>query len=53
MLLTFLVTLACTLFLAAVMVGIRYRIETLMDQAESPESASVPVIAPREPELAR
>jgi heme exporter protein C len=31
MLATFLFTLACTLVLAAVMIGIRYRIETLMD----------------------
>jgi heme exporter protein C len=51
MLLTFLVTMACTLFLAAVMVAIRYRIETLMDEAPSP----VPQVvgAQREPEPAR
>jgi heme exporter protein C len=53
MLLTFLVTMACTLFLAAVMVAIRYRIETLVDQAPSMASASVPVIAKHEAEPAR
>ncbi len=53
MLLTFLVALACTLFLGAVMIAIRYRIETLMDEAPSPASASVPVIAKHEPEPAR
>lgn len=53
MLVTFLVTMACTLFLAAVMVAIRYRIETLMDEAPSMASASVPVIAKHEPEPAR
>ncbi len=53
MLLTFLVTMACTLFLAAVMVAIRYRIETLMDEAPSAADASVSVIAQREPDPAR
>src|SRR6266699_2087329 len=33
MLLAFLITMACTLFLAAVMIAIRYRIEVLTDQA--------------------
>ncbi|HEX9560610.1 MAG TPA: cytochrome c biogenesis protein CcsA [Candidatus Dormibacteraeota bacterium] len=33
MLVAFFVTMACTLFLAAVMIAIRYRIELLMDQA--------------------
>src|ERR1700693_2501894 len=33
MLVTFLLTMACTLFLAGVMVGIRYRIEMLLDEA--------------------
>lgn len=47
MLLTFLVTLACTLFLAAVMIGIRYRIETLLDEA--PAAASAPILAKPEP----
>src|SRR6266852_955282 len=32
-LVSFLVTMSCTLFLAAVMIAIRYRIELLMDQA--------------------
>lgn len=47
MLLTFLVTLACTLFLAAVMIAIRYRIETLLDEA--PAAASAPILAKPEP----
>ncbi len=47
MLLTFLATLACTLFLAGVMVAIRYRIETLMDEA--PVGASAPILAKPEP----
>jgi heme exporter protein C len=53
MLLTFLATLACTLFLAAVMVAIRYRIETLMDEAPALASPHVLGSAPREPEPAR
>ncbi len=53
MLLTFLVTMACTLFLAAAMVAIRYRIETLMDEAPALAGASAPVLAQREPEPAR
>ena len=53
MLLTFLVTMACTFFLAAVLVGIRYRIETLMDEAPSPAGARVAGSSQREPELAR
>lgn len=51
MLLAFLVTMACTLFLAGVMVAIRYRIETLQDQA--PAGAPATVLAQREPEPAR
>src|SRR5436309_4594422 len=51
MLITFLVTMACTLFLAAVMVGIRYRIETLLDEA--PSGAEATIRGQREPELAR
>lgn len=47
MLLTFLVTMACTLFLAAVMIAIRYRIETLLDEA--PAAASAPILAKPEP----
>src|SRR5713226_7329181 len=53
MLLTFLVTLVCTLFLAGVMVAIRYRIETLLDQAPSGAAASIVGGAKRGPELAR
>jgi heme exporter protein C len=53
MLLTFLVTMACTLFLAAVMVAIRYRIETLLDEAPSTAGVSLPSIAHHEPEPAR
>jgi hypothetical protein len=53
MLLTFLVTMACTLFMAAVLVAIRYRVETLMDEAPAFAGARVPGTAPREPELAR
>lgn len=53
MLFTFLVTMACTLFLAAVMVAIRYRIETLMDEAPSAAGVSLLSIAQHEPEPAR
>ena len=53
MLLTFLVTMACTLFLAAVMVAIRYRIETLMDEAPSAAGVSFASTAQHEPEPAR
>jgi heme exporter protein C len=53
MLLTFLVTLACTLVLAAVLIAIRYRIETLMDEAPAAAGVSAPATAQREPELAR
>ncbi|MEA2655788.1 MAG: heme exporter protein [Chloroflexota bacterium] len=54
MLLTFLVTMACTLFLAAVMVAIRYQIETLMDKAEEAPLQVAQVVGPqREPEPAR
>jgi heme exporter protein C len=49
MLATFLFTLACTLVLAAVMVGIRYRIETLLDaRVHVVEPVKVP--AERSPE---
>ena len=53
MLFTFLVTMACTLFLAAVMVGIRYRIETLMDEAPSTVGAMATSTSQRDPEPAR
>ena len=51
MLFVFLVTMACTLFLAAVMVAIRYQIETLTDEVPSPVVQLVG--AQREPEPAR
>jgi heme exporter protein C len=47
MLLAFLFTMACTLFLAGVMIAIRYRIETLMDEA--PMAAGAPMVAHSEP----
>ena len=53
MLLTFLVTMACTLFLAGTMVAIRYQIETLMDEVPSPAPSHPVGAAPREPEPAR
>jgi heme exporter protein C len=51
MLATFFFTMACTLALAAVMIAIRYRLETLADGpvTEAPIHAQV-VSAPREPE---
>jgi heme exporter protein C len=54
MLLTFLVTMACTLFLAAVMVAIRYQIETLADKTEETASPVAQLVGvQREPETAR
>jgi heme exporter protein C len=52
MLATFLFTLACTLVLAAVMIGIRYRIETLLDAKQNVFEPAPVVAAPREPEPA-
>ena len=53
MLATFLFTLACTLVLAAVLIGIRYRIETLLD-AKLHAAEPAPIIpAAGEPEAAR
>jgi heme exporter protein C len=49
MLMAFLFTMACTLFLAGVMIAIRYRIETLMDEAPMAAGAPAPVVAHREP----
>jgi heme exporter protein C len=49
MLLAFLVTMACTLVLAGVMIAIRYRIETLMDEAPMIAGALAPVIAQGDP----
>jgi heme exporter protein C len=53
MLLTFLVTLVCTLVLAFVMIAIRYRIETLLDEAPVAAAAPMAVISKSEPEPAR
>ncbi len=47
MLVSFLVTMACTLFLAAVLVAIRYRIEVLTDQAAE-KTVPAPIVAPSE-----
>jgi heme exporter protein C len=53
MLATFLFTLACTLVLAAVMIGIRYRIETLLDAKQNVFEPAPVIAAPREPEPAQ
>jgi heme exporter protein C len=50
MLVTFLFTLACTLVLAAVMIAIRYRIETLLDAKQHIFEPAPVVSAGREPE---
>jgi heme exporter protein C len=52
MLLAFFVTMACTLFLAAVMIAIRYRIEVLTDQAAE-KVVVAPIIASSEAGTAR
>ena len=52
MLVAFFVTMACTLFLAAVMIAIRYRIELLMDQAAE-KAMPVSIVAPTEAGTAR
>jgi len=52
MLATFFLTLACTLVLAAVMIAIRYRIETLQDEKENVLLAAQ-VVPARQPEAAR
>lgn len=49
MLATFLFTMACTLVLAAVMIAIRYRIETLIDERAGLHETAV-VVSAREPE---
>jgi heme exporter protein C len=50
MLATFLFTLVCTLAFAAVLIGIRYRIETLLDaRLHTPETAPI-IPTAREPE---
>jgi heme exporter protein C len=48
MLATFLFTMACTLVLAATMVAIRYRIETVEDEAAR-AAARAPILSAREP----
>ncbi|MEA2656904.1 MAG: heme exporter protein [Chloroflexota bacterium] len=49
MLLAFFVTMACTLVLAGVMIAIRYRIETLTDEAPVAAGALAPVVAHGDP----
>ena len=53
MLATFLLTLACTLVLAAVMIAIRYRIETLLDARLNVSEPAKVIPAKREAEPAR
>jgi hypothetical protein len=50
MLATFFLTMACTLVLAAVLVVIRYRIETLADGAVTEMAAVVTPVSSREAE---
>jgi heme exporter protein C len=49
MLAIFLFTMACTIALAAVMIAIRYRIETLTDEASVPVGATATLATAREP----
>jgi heme exporter protein C len=49
MLMTFLLTMACTLFLAGSLIAIRYRIETLIDQSPMESGLSAPAVAHGEP----
>lgn len=49
MLLAFFVTMACTLVLAGLMIAIRYRIETLMDETPMAAGALAPVVAHSDP----
>jgi heme exporter protein C len=53
MLATFFLTLACTLALAAVMVAIRYRIETLLDARQNVSELGKVIAVAREPEPAQ
>jgi heme exporter protein C len=53
MLATFLFTMFCTIVLAAVMIAIRYRIETLADGQVAAVAQRAAVVAPREPEPTR
>lgn len=48
MLVAFLITMACTFFLAAVMIAIRYRIEVLLDEKAEHAHAPAQVIAAHE-----
>ena len=48
MLVAFLITMACTLFLAAVLIAIRYRIETLLDRAAQGLGAPAHVVSTSE-----
>jgi heme exporter protein C len=50
---TFFFTMACTLVLAAAMIGIRYRIETLADGAVPAFAQPAATVATREPEPVR
>ena len=50
MLATFFFTMACTLVLAGVMIGIRYRIETLTDGAVQAVAEPAVVVASRDAE---
>ena len=50
---TFLFTMACTLVLAAVMIAIRYRIETLTDVAAVPVGSPATIVSGRTPEPVR
>ena len=53
MLATFFLTLACTLALAAVMIAVRYRIETLLDARQNISEPGKVIAATREPEPAQ
>ena len=53
MLATFLFTMACTIVLAAVMIAIRYRIETLADGQVAEVAARASMVTPRGPEPTR
>ena len=47
------ITLACTLALAAVMIAVRYRIETLLDARQNISEPGKVIAATREPEPAQ
>ena len=48
MLVAFLITMTCTLFLAAVMIAIRYRIEVLLDEKAEHAHSPAPIVPARE-----